>query len=209
MDANEKYLWQEKRRRQPWPGGRYMQGFGRDGTYTLWLPWPTSGVRRTFRNGKLVAVEERGRDQMPELLQLRDAVLRSLEVSGPQVALSWDFVNYAAAVILANYNVTDEELEMLLGGDRWHDPMLRHLLGGDDTVNRLATLSPNLTSRMLGRPAGSVLASPSQPSPPPPPATPPPAAVPVAPPAIEPSMHPWQRAWSRMTDRFRRVWRGD
>jgi len=167
--AESRLAWQQRRRR-PGTGGTPVGGFGADGSYTLWLPRPAASVRYEFRGGRSVRVAEAGQ-LTPAIVALRDDVLRSLRSEGASrpgiVSVDLRFLDYAAAVVLANYDLPDADLTFILSGSRWMQPMIHHLMGGEDVARVLAEHGPELSRRLT----------------PPPPAPPDPAPAFDAPPA--------------------------
>jgi len=183
--ADRALAWQQARRR---PDGRFnypITGFGRDGDYTLWVPNPTADRRYVFKGGKPTVEAAPSCFTDPRINALRDQVIRSITVAGPGL-LNADvaFLEYVAGILLVNYDLSDDELTMLLEGSHWHDAATRHLLGGDDMVAMLAEHGADLVAR----------AAPFNPPPNPlPPIDPAPRDAVPPPPATD--ARPWWKFW--------------
>ena len=153
MDAGlAEFQWQQQRRRKPFGGGTPVQGFGPDGAYTLWVQPAERGQRYTFQGGRAVVLADPGVAADAELRALRDRVVRSFAAAGEPGWLNVDvaFLDYTAAVLRKNYDLTDADLELVLGGTKWQDAMVRHVLGADDIIERLFTFGPELIDRITG-----------------------------------------------------------
>lgn len=146
------YTWQQDRRRTDFGGGVPVQGFGPGGTYTLWLRPAESGKRYTFKGGRAQVHTDAGAAADPQLAALRDQVVRSFASAGDPGWLQVDvaFLDYAAAVLRQNYDLTDADLDLLLDGTGWQDALVRHVLGADDIIERLYTFGPDLIERVTG-----------------------------------------------------------
>lgn len=141
------------------------------GTMTLWLPQPEAGSGVAFKDGRAVRQNTEGCFSVPEIAQLRDQVLASIGGTAAEgITVDVAFIDYAAALIRAVYRVTDDDLGRLLSGERWHDPIMRHLMGGDDLISRLMKVAPDLTTRLLQPHVPAHLPLPADPEPLAPPA---------------------------------------
>ena len=153
LNASE---FERSRRRDPFPPGFPVEGFGPEGLHTLWLVSPVQKSRIAFKGGEANRVVTEPIPLPPRAMELSRVVLKSFENKGDRFTVDLRFLDYAAAVITHSYNVNDADLEMLLlGGSKWHEKMLRHMISGgnDELVAKLSTLSlpssrtPPLVSR--------------------------------------------------------------
>ncbi len=137
--AIEAYQWQEQRRR---PDGKFhipVGGFGSGPVhFTLWLPSTRPDVRFKVVNGEPIR-ETLGDcfSDTPEIAAARDTVLKTFRSVNGVYTCDTAFLKYTIAVLRSNYTLGDDDLTMLLAGTKWHDPMMRHLLGGEDMVKAL------------------------------------------------------------------------
>ena len=175
------FQWAAQRQRADFRGGAAVQGFGPEGRHTLFLPPAQAGKRYVFRGGRAVPVMDPGLAGMAQLLDVRARVLQSFAATESPGWLSVDiaFLDYAAAVLRVNYDLTDADLEFLLQGTRWHTAVVQHVLGGDDTVAVLASLNPDLVDRMATAAMYKRLGAEDYLRVPPPPPMKPPAPAPV------------------------------
>jgi hypothetical protein len=154
----EKYVqWEQAHRKPsghfdaPTKGFGAPLGFPADTPVTLWLPSPMTDSRIGFKDGAPYVKEIVGCLSSPQIVELRNNVVRHSQDVGPGlISMGLDFVAYASAVMLMNYDFTDTELELLLGGRSWHKPLLAHVCGGEDLLSTLAEM--NVTTPPLNPP---------------------------------------------------------
>jgi hypothetical protein len=162
--ASTEFTWQKERRRADTAGGVAVRGFGPVGSYTLWLPTPEVSRRVKFVGGKptMEIVQAAGFDE--ELQRLRDHVVKSIEtvalIAGGRVVLRFPLMllQYASALIVRHYNVTDAELEMLLpivGEMPWVDQIVTHAIGGEQNAKLLAKFAQATGTPAVTAPDGS------------------------------------------------------
>jgi hypothetical protein len=152
------YKWQKEKRR---PGvsviGKIpVTGFGSDGLNTLWLLSPICTRRYKFRNGKPYLDEITSEIKDPAIVLLRAKVIGSIKTrfEGDRAFLSADIaiMEYAAALILHDYDMTDADLEMLLPGNpdsAWFKSMCVHACGGEDAIETLGKINPEALRDIL------------------------------------------------------------
>lgn len=147
--------WQKQRLKPgaPLAGSMLTSGFGPDGKQGMYLPSARSGRRYQFKNGKPFVVQTGGIADDPELMHLRDRVLRGTAAADAAAILFYDtsLIEYSAALLSRNYNLSDEDLELLHSGSAWHEPIMVHALGGKDARDKLQTLNPDITRGVLVR----------------------------------------------------------
>ncbi len=165
----EAHAWQ-KIRQKPIKGTilEPMTGFGPEGGHTLWLASPRRLFTWGFENRQPVLQAGKLALEDPKLEALRDEALISFQPgSGGPAEVGPAFLRYSAALIDQTYQappptagqnkgpataatstpasaaepLSDEDLSFILSGTKWHAPMLRHILGGDDVVRKLAILT--------------------------------------------------------------------
>lgn len=169
----DRYLaWEQSHHRQrgthfdcPTKGFGVPVGFPPDTDVTLWLPSPVTDQRIGFRAGVPFVKQIVGCLSSPEIVSLRNNVVKhSADVGPGLISMGLDFIAYASAVLLMNYDFSDDELELLLGGTGWHKPMLAHVCGGEDVLTTLAEMQ----AAVMPPPAPAPLFEPPtyQPSPP-------------------------------------------
>ena len=86
----------------------------------------------------------------PTIRQLRDDLIRGLNVEAHGLISIADaarpLYRYAAALVRMSYKsdgaetLNDTDLTFILSGQSWFEQIVRHALGGDDIVQRLAAL---------------------------------------------------------------------
>jgi hypothetical protein len=149
MTAEQFLAWQQDRRREDgqfhWP----ISGLGPDGQYCLWAPSPKVESKIVFSNGR--PQQRVIRCQLPvRVNRLRDEVLASMTPMGDgRLSVDMRVIEYAAAILLLNYRLSDDELGMLLDGTTWHAAVVEHLMGGPEVVARLSELAPELLAPEL------------------------------------------------------------
>lgn len=147
------YEWQKQRRREgvAMQGKIPVSGFGVDGTYTLWLLSPAIVRKVKFKNGKPVVETFGDCVTDPKLLVLRNAVVTSIKSTddGVRGILTADLrvMEYGAALILNDYKMTDDELEMLMpsgigANDKWITSLCTHAVGGQDSIDAMSRINP-------------------------------------------------------------------
>lgn len=171
------YQWQKQRRRPgvALPGKIPVSGFGAKSDLTLWLLSPIATRKYKFKNGKpyLATVGTEITDS--NIISLREKVLKCIKVGIPtEGGLPWmlraDVVlmEYAAALILHDYDVTDEELEMLLPAGnpkaKWIKAIATHAIGGQDVLDQLAIINPEALAAALTMETGTPVNVASEPA---------------------------------------------
>lgn len=157
--AQTLYQWQADRRKAD-STGQPVVGFGPRGSYTLWLPDPKPTTRVVIRDGDPTAVQVPGALDDPKVVALRDRILFGFREVGPGVlAVPIELIRYASAVIRINYNVTDDDLTMLLCSEPtmpWGEAMFIHALGGEGVLSAFS-LGGEVAS-LIARDAGMTAA---------------------------------------------------
>lgn len=131
--------WQASRRK---PDGHFaypVDGFGTEELpITLWLASPIIKTRYVFIDG--VATKQIvDKAFTPELLEMRAELYESLRrKSRGWISCLDTLYTYTAKLISLSYNVTDEDLALLMSGEAWKVPMIRHIMEGDDATKTLA-----------------------------------------------------------------------
>jgi hypothetical protein len=149
--AKDRLLWQQQRRR---PDGHFdlpVRYFGPpsvpdDIGYTLWLPSPKVEVKYVFKDGRPVRTVVESCMTRPEVISLRNEIVATMthESALKFAVFESQFLEYAATVIGINYILTDEDLTMLLGGTRWHEAIIQHVIGGQDFIATVAAAAPHM-----------------------------------------------------------------
>ncbi len=141
-----------------------VRGFGPDGSYMLRLASPRCGSGWRFVNGEPEIHQVPSCLDDPTIRQLRDDLIRGLNVEGHGLISIVDaalpLYRYAAALVRLSYQsegataLADEDLTFILSGQKWYEPIIRHALGGNDIVQRLAALvaSPPHTTDVVKDP---------------------------------------------------------
>jgi hypothetical protein len=110
----------------------------------MYLPDPTPATRTRIRDGKAVHEPVPSVLDREDIRTLRNEVLERWAFCGIRGGMALldvplAFMDYAAAVLRVNYDLSDDELEFLLTNSKaWHASMMQHITGGEDFVSRLA-----------------------------------------------------------------------
>jgi hypothetical protein len=163
------YDWQVERQRPDFRPEFPISGFGPSGGYTLWSVNPAGGSKLVIRNGRPTHIEVPHVLSTPAIRDLRNALIASLDADRieDRISVSTKVYEYAAAILLLNYNLTDEDLTFLLADStRWIKDVIHHACGGPDIIDQMCALSPHMLMKFLGESA-----LPSFPPPPPAPAS--------------------------------------
>jgi len=135
-----------------------MSGFGPNGGHTLYATNPKPSTRMVFRGGKPVMEESRGCLDTPEIRALRDGVIASLRAVGAdRIEVSTALCEYTAAVLRMNYDLSDDDLTLLMGhGTKWVKAAVCHVCGGDDLIEAMANIAPDVLMKFSPPPARDV-----------------------------------------------------
>ena len=110
--------------------GYPVGGMGPGGIYTLWLPNDKPTIRYRFVDGHARRQVDAGTPPSDEIRALRERVMAALAQVDARLMIDTVFIDYAAALIRNSYNVSDDDLSMLLlTGTGWHAPMLDLICG--------------------------------------------------------------------------------
>jgi hypothetical protein len=145
-NPEDAFAWHLARRRQDAPEGLPVRGFGPGGSFTLWLPNPELTQKMEFKDGRAV-VSTVAPASDPALLDKRKHALLTLRTEAGILYGTTAVLDYAALLIQRSYNVTDDDLNMLLlSGNKWHQGIILNMIGGEDMrdiINNFMSLKPN------------------------------------------------------------------
>lgn len=149
-EAPLEYKWEQARRRKEGAFAFSINGLGPKGTYTLMVGDPKPTTRYKFSGGKPIPVTGGGSFETAEFAELREKVIRSMAFPGASVIeVGAELLEYAAAVLLKSYDLTDAELEeLLVAGKGWIPRMIEHLCGGEGYLEQVGKVAPFLTTRL-------------------------------------------------------------
>lgn len=118
------------------------QGFG-GGGFTMYLPSPVAKSTYVIQGGRSVLQTLASCMDDPKIAEARDRIIReSVKVAPGVLRIPLAFMDYACAVLLVNYNLSDADMTFLLSGLKWHNALVVHAFGGQDTLDAVARLTP-------------------------------------------------------------------
>lgn len=127
-------------------------GYGPDNTYSLLLPSPRVTRSIKFIDGKATVQQSGDLLSIPEIVELRDRVLKIgsasvsptlSEIAFPDTTLA----EYSAALLRLNYNLTDDDLTFLHSGKVWMETLITHALGGKEARDNYRNLDTSQIAR--------------------------------------------------------------
>ena len=139
--AEEAFAWHQSHRIPDAPPGQPLRGFGPQGMHVLWLPSGEMKSRIVIRDGKPRTEVIPSLMTTPEMLKLRHDTIAALGGPDGKIRFDMSLVEYAATLIRTCYQVSDDDLTMLLDGVGWHEEVVLHLIGGSEHAEKLLRLN--------------------------------------------------------------------